>query len=151
MSNNLLNHSRALFLGFLFAVAILILQGFAIGLSEGLVSKAVFTPFTEGSDHYQTQAFIMNLDPGDYYISVGRPRGHCDLLADDRLLSSTRSSETAYRSSLLLGSALHIGGENRPKIISVRCQKYSGYSVNLTGVSPIASVCPRLACPPSLS
>ena len=77
-------------------------------------------------------ANIDSLVPGDYYISVGRPRAPCDLFLDGRIIDSNRSEVPGLRNRLFLGGSFQVFDDVRRKSIAIDCKHEDGFGIDLT-------------------
>lgn len=75
---------------------------------------------------------LSDLAPGHYYISVGRPRGPCDLKIDQKTIATTKSSEPGLRSALSLGSDFTIRSVSDSPRIEVVCDDERGFISGFT-------------------
>lgn len=93
------------------------------------------TEFSRVSDEtvaIHRRADISHLPAGRYYISVGRPRGPCDLYLDGKKLDSTHASSQEFRSALMLGAPLEIASTGEMKNADVTCSFEEGFAPGLT-------------------
>jgi signal transduction histidine kinase len=110
---------------------------------EPLVSQTL--NFERGTS-FEWEGDVSDLRPGDYYVSVGRPHGSCELTYNSRILSSTKGELTNIRPQLLLGAGLkiisHAPGEKL--IVKVSCEKQQGFTAMLHHRPIVAKFFPGL-------
>jgi signal transduction histidine kinase len=109
-----------------FVLAAMVLQYSPIAM-ELLVSKRL--AFDKGSS-FEWEGDASNLQPGKYYISVGRPRGPCELLYNGRVISSTKGEIPGIRPQLILGAGVEVFSHapNEKLIAKVICENPPGFS-----------------------
>jgi hypothetical protein len=73
-------------------------------------------------DETHWNASTSSLDPGIYYVSVGRPRGSCELRVNDQLISSTVSPIYNLRGNLLLGGGFSVESSGQETRIGIGCE-----------------------------
>ncbi len=71
------------------------------------------------------------LSAGQYVVSVGRPRGPCDIILDGVVIESTRSSKSGFRSKLPLRGDFAVSDVSKPKLLEVDCRDDAGLSISL--------------------
>jgi class 3 adenylate cyclase len=115
-------------IGIVVAIICVILQN-----SSELI-PAVFQPEIQfvHTSHLEYHADLKSLNPGHYFISVGRPRGPCDIMIDGKRISTTRSSEVGLRSRLALGADFSVSTDSAPQEIIVKCEDEVGFSSGFT-------------------
>ncbi len=76
---------------------------------------------------------------GAYYLSLGRPRGLCDLSIDGNVVDSTRGALGGLRGSMLLGAPLRVDSDNPPPLVRVDCEAEEGFPPSLSHSPVLAS------------
>ncbi len=80
-----------------------------------------------------------SVPPGVYYLSLGRPRGLCDLSLDDRVVDSTRGAVSGLRGEFLLGTPLRIQEGVASPLIRIDCEDEQGFPPLLSHAPVVAS------------
>lgn len=70
------------------------------------------------------------LDPGEYFLSIGRAQGSCKVFQNNILIGTNEGTSVSGRSSLYLGSKIVIA-ERGPQTFNLICDKSSGSHVRL--------------------
>lgn len=79
------------------------------------------------------------LQPGLYYISIGRPRAPCEIQTSTGVVDRNSSAFSFQRDSLLLGGTIHYkGGEMGPTLVELVCRDDKGFPHQLTGRPVVA-------------
>jgi hypothetical protein len=93
-------------------------------------------PFQPGIVDYAT-ARVSNLGTGVFFISLGRPRGICDLFVGNHRIATNRGIMPQLRGKLLLGAAFRntAGDVN----IEVRCEREPGVQTADFSHTPVLS------------
>lgn len=95
---------------------------------DSIFAKKVSITEAEGPKYLLN---IENLSPGDYLVSLGRPRAHCDILLDQQKIFIGKSSVHDVRSNLLASAGFKKNDFN--KAITVDCDHYqSGFGNRLS-------------------
>ncbi len=110
-----------------------------IGLPAQISTKFIRSESALGSTW---MANIQQLSPGDYYISVGRPRGACSLSIDGKIINSTLSELPGLRSGLLLGGGFRVDTIGHLKNMIIFCNSQEGFGPDLTHEPVIAKYFP---------
>jgi hypothetical protein len=88
---------------------------------------------------YPKKVYSLQLDhlaPGEYYLSLGRPRHFCDINYNDELVFKGKTTVHDKRPSLLVGAGFsHPGGAAK---LTADCRQY------MSGFAPRLSFPPRL-------
>jgi hypothetical protein len=88
---------------------------------------------------FPKKVYSLQLDqlaPGEYYLSLGRPRHFCDINYNQELIFKGKTSINDKRPSLLVGAGFsHLGG---PAKLTADCRQY------MSGFAPRLSFPPRL-------
>ena len=82
------------------------------------------------------QIDVSTLPVGDYIVSLGRPRAHCDISLDSEILFKGKSTVEDRRVSLLAAGAFHQAGNS--KLILIDCKH------NQSGFIPRLSFIPKI-------
>lgn len=80
---------------------------------------------------------LKSLLPGEYYISLGRPRSLCSIYFNRKLMNSNFSEKFSKREKLSLGSSFYIETKG-DHIIEIICKTPQGFPVYLTSEPIIA-------------
>jgi hypothetical protein len=85
------------------------------------INSAESISFKNNTDKTRLSANISNLAPGNYYLSLGRPRAICDIFSDGELLYRETNNFKGQKTNLLVGAAIKktILGPNK---ITIKCQ-----------------------------
>lgn len=83
------------------------------------------------TDENTYAASLSALQPGSYYISLGRPRAFCSILLNDTVISSNAPRTEGPRDLLLLGASFSIA-EHNAESIKIRCSVRDGFRIRLT-------------------
>lgn len=119
--------------------AFLVFFSFAMQYSSSIVSlmvdedNSVFQPLSE-TEWITSTGSLKN---GVYFITVGRPKAVCDILANEKVLVTNKSGIPEVRTSLMLGTAITVSTNYHP-IIKIRCVSQQGFSPRLTHVPILA-------------
>lgn len=93
----------------------------------------------DGFNGLRKTADISSLPIGAYFISAGKPRSLCELKIDDKVVDSTVSPVTGFRSRLLLGSAFETTADNKKNKVEIICLNDGGF---IPGMSEKPTVLP---------
>ena len=124
----------AVAIGFI-AVSLVLQSGSAV--FAYLVAKPVHF------DHPSPTTWTANLNElprGQYYFSVGRPRGACEIWLSGKKLFSNLSSIPGLSDSLLVGTSFvlpQLDGDKKPLLL--KCEHLSGFDIRLTHEPVISS------------
>lgn len=129
MRAELNERGRSILLGVTLAAIAIVFQKFGIEMVEDGSGKAGFEKIKNKNEWVSD---ISSLEVGTYYVSIGRPRGNCDLLVDGQEIASNRSVFSKFRTGLMLGAPLEILPNVKRSTVVVRCAEFEGFSVNLT-------------------
>src|SRR4051812_11919693 len=66
------------------------------------------------------------IPPGNYYLSVGRPRGPCEIISGSRVLATTKSQIPELRNGLMLGSSFEVGPTHEGPSLEISCEPQQG-------------------------
>ena len=91
---------------------------------------------SETKNSLEHEIDVSNLPVGDYIVSLGRPRAHCDISLDSEILFKGKSSVEDRRVSLLAAGAFHQAGNS--KLIQIDCKQ------NQSGFVPRLSFIPKI-------
>jgi class 3 adenylate cyclase len=124
-------------LGTMLAVICLGFQNSSSVFSYFISKQIKFTRVTTewGS---RTEANVETLKAGSYFISVGRPRGACEMFADDQKLDSNISEIPELRNGLLLGAAINQSALSRINKITINCRSQRGFGEDFSQPPVIA-------------
>ena len=78
------------------------------------------------------EADISQLKNGFYFLSLGRPQGNCDILADSHLLETNKSEDPQFRKSLLLGTPFFVTEHFQPSKLIVHCDPQTSLGAPLS-------------------
>lgn len=119
---------RTAFIGFFCAILCVLLQNSS---ELFLYFNRPGTKFTAPENLVRT-ANLTNLPSGNYYISVGRPRGPCEIDLDGKKLDTTKELVGDNRSHLYLGTAFTVSEVEHPKQLNVICENEKGFAPGFT-------------------
>ncbi len=86
----------------------------------------------------ELKANIKSLLPGEYFISLGRPRGICSIYIDDQLIDSNATFGVGLRDSLLVGASFRLSEDARYDELKIKCRTQQGFQLYFSS-APIVS------------
>lgn len=122
----------SLILGTAIAAICLALQMLPSAIADRLGQPVTMTKIAPG----MWESATLTIPAGSYYLSLGRPRGLCDLSVNNTIVDSTRSATTDLRGQLTLGAPMRVIDGQSTLRISARCDVERGFGPSL-GYSPV--------------
>jgi class 3 adenylate cyclase len=113
---------------------VLALLCYAFQHSSGFLTSIFRFPIdfvSLGNNDTRWHASVDGLSNGNYFVSVGEPKGICSLSIDGKEVDSSKGVMPNVHKSLFLGSAFIVGPLSHPKEIDIMCDTQKGF-VGLT-------------------
>lgn len=119
---------KTILIGILFALACIAFQQ-----SSNVVALFIREPIKFAkSDANSWIGASRAIPAGDYYLSVGRPRGACDVYQNGSLVFSNRGKIPEVRNSLLLGGAIIVNSGSIETSLQIQCEQQKGFGTDFT-------------------